>query len=144
MAKIIRVHDTISLEQIEAFEDRTNVKFPVQYKKFLTEFNGGRVEPNVFKISPEEGESVVNIFYGIGSMKGNLEKKFDFFDEILEIGFIPIASDPGGNQVCLGVTADFYEEIYFWVHDEEYDDVMDNMHFLAKNIEEFLDNLYDD
>ncbi|MCM3170799.1 MULTISPECIES: SMI1/KNR4 family protein [unclassified Paenibacillus] len=143
MAEVVRVHDKVSLEQIENFENTTNIKLPTLYRDFLLEYNGGRVQPNVFKISSDEGESALNIFYGIGSMRSNLEKKFDFFDDILEIGFIPIASDSGGNQVCLGVTEEFYEQIYFWIHDEEYDEAMENMFFLAKNINEFIGSLYD-
>jgi hypothetical protein len=143
MSEIVRIHDKVSLEQIENFEKTNNIELPKLYKNFLLEYNGGRVEPNVFKISSDEGESVVNVFYGIGNMKNNLEKKFEFFEEILEIGFIPIARDSGGNQVCLGIREEFNDQIFFWMHDEEYEEAMDNMHYLAKNIKEFIDGLYD-
>jgi len=76
-------------------------------------------------------------------MHNNLEKKFNFFDEILEIGFIPIASDSGGNQICLGINESFYEKIYFWDHEQETDESMENMYFLADNINDFLDGLYE-
>jgi hypothetical protein len=143
MSKIVRIHDKVSLEQVENFEKNNNIELPRLYKDFLLEYNGGRVEPNVFKISSDEGESALNVFYGIGNMKNNLEKKFEFFEEILEIGFIPIARDSGGNQVCLGTKEEYYDQIFFWKHDEEYDEAIDNMHYLAKNIQEFIDSLYD-
>lgn len=143
MSKVISIHDKVSLEQIEIFEQTNNIKFPMLYRDFLLKYNGGRVEPNVFRISSEEEESALNVFYGIGDMRNNLQKKFGFFDEILEIGFIPIASDSGGNQVCLGMQEEFYDQIFYWIHDGEYEDAMDNMHFLAKNISVFIDNLYD-
>lgn len=143
MPEIVRIHDKVSMEQIEKFEKNNNMHLPKQYKNFLLEYNGGRVEPNVFKISSNEGESVLNIFYGIGNIKNNLEKKIEIFDELLEIGFIPIARDSGGNQICLGVREDYYDQIFFWTHDEEYNDAMDNMHYLADNIQAFINNLYD-
>ncbi|MFC9777504.1 SMI1/KNR4 family protein [Paenibacillus chitinolyticus] len=144
MAEIVKIHETVSLEQVENFEKTNEIELPKLYKDFLLEYNGGRVEPNVFKISSDEGESALNVFYGIGNMKNNLEKKIGFFEEILEIGFIPIARDSGGNQVCLGIREEFHDQIFFWIHDEEYDDAMDNMHFLANNIQEFIDSLYAD
>lgn len=143
MAKIELIHDELSLKDLEMFEREHNLNIPDLYRDFLLTYNGGYADPNVFYISSEEGESVLNVFYGIGNMYNNLEKKFDFFDEIVEIGFIPIASDSGGNQICLGVNERFYEKIYFWDHEQEADEDMGNMYFLAENINEFLDGLYD-
>ncbi|MFF2484326.1 SMI1/KNR4 family protein [Paenibacillus sp. NPDC058071] len=143
MPEIVRTHEQLSLEQVESFEMTNSIKLPNLYKDFLLEYNGGRVEPNVFRISSDEGESALNVFYGIGNMNNNLEKKIGFFEEILEIGFIPIARDSGGNQICLGIREEFYDQIFFWTQDEEYDEAMDNMHYLAENIQEFIDSLYD-
>ncbi|MEK5026956.1 SMI1/KNR4 family protein [Paenibacillus sp. FSL M7-1046] len=143
MPQISRIHDKISMVQVENFEQMNKIELPKLYKEFLLEYNGGRVDPNVFKISSDEGESALNVFYGIGSMNNNLEKKIEFFEEILEIGFIPIARDSGGNQICLGIREEFYDQIFFWIHDEENDHSMDNMHYLADNIQEFIETLYD-
>lgn len=65
------------------------------------------------------------------------------FDDIIELGFIPIADDSGGNQICLGLNKEFYGNIYFWIHDEDPGD-MKNMYFLADNFKEFIDKLYDE
>lgn len=97
----------------------------------------------MYKISDDAGESVLNIFYGIGSMYDNLDKIIDFFDDLLDMGFIPIADDPGGNQICLGINEEYCEKIFHWAHDEEHDG-MKNMYFLANNINEFLDYLYEE
>ncbi|MCM3539100.1 MULTISPECIES: SMI1/KNR4 family protein [Priestia] len=144
MAKIKLIHDKLPLKDLETFEKEHDLKFPDSYREFLLNYNGGYVNPDVFYISSEEGKSVVNVFYGIGNMYNNLEKKFDFFEDILDIGFIPIASDPGGNQICLGISEEFYGEIYFCNHEQETDKSMENMSFLAIDIDEFLDNLYED
>lgn len=136
-------HERLSLEELEAFEKKQDIKLPKYYREFLLEYNGGYPNPSVYKISDDEGESVLNIFYGIGNMYDNLEKKLDFFDEILDLEFIPIADDPGGNQICLGLNEEYCGQIFHWNHDEEHDG-MKNMYFLANNINEFIENLYED
>nr|WP_157464053.1 SMI1/KNR4 family protein [Carnobacterium gallinarum] len=47
-------------------------------------------------------------------MYDNLQKNIDFSDELLEVGFLPIADDSGGNQLCIGISEKHYGEIYFW------------------------------
>ncbi|MEC1285703.1 SMI1/KNR4 family protein [Bacillus paralicheniformis] len=146
MAQIINSHDQLSLEQIEQFESENNVKLSELYKEFLLKWNGGKARPNIFKISDEQGSSVLNVFYGIGDMYDNLEDFLDIMEDRLPEGFIPIAEDPAGNVICLGNKEPYYEKIYFWDHEEESEnpDDMSNMYFLADNINEFFDNLYED
>ncbi|MCY9340991.1 SMI1/KNR4 family protein, partial [Bacillus haynesii] len=138
-------HDQLSLEKIEQFESKNNVKLSDLYKEFLLKWNGGKARPNIFKISDAQGSSVLNVFYGIRDMYDNLEDFLDIMEDRLPEGFIPIAEDPAGNVICLGTNEPFYEKIYFWDHEEESEnlDDMSNMYFLADNINEFLDNLYE-
>ncbi|MCY8066649.1 SMI1/KNR4 family protein [Bacillus haynesii] len=145
MAQIINSHDQLSLEKIEQFESKNNVKLSDLYKEFLLKWNGGKARPNIFKISDAQGSSVLNVFYGIRDMYDNLEDFLDIMEDRLPEGFIPIAEDPAGNVICLGTNEPFYEKIYFWDHEEESEnlDDMSNMYFLADNINEFLDNLYE-
>lgn len=86
---------------------------------------------------------MVNIFYGIGEMYDNLEKKIDIFDEIIDTGFLPIADDSGGNQICLGLSEKYFGDVYFWIHDEDPEN-MGNMYFLATDFEDFLEKLYNE
>ena len=146
MAEIFSSHNNLSLEQIEKFEIENNVKLTELYKSFLLRWNGGKVIPNLFMISDEQGPSVLNVFYGIGDMYDNLTDFIDIMDERLPLGFIPIGDDPSGNVICIGTKNPYYEKIYFWDHEQESEtpDDMSNMYFLANNIDEFLDNLYED
>ena len=143
MVNIEKIHDNLSIGNLESFEQNQNITLPKDYRDFLLEYNGGYPNPGVYKISDELGESILNIFYGIGSMYDNLEKKFDIFDEILEIGFIPVADDPSGNQICIGINKEYFGQIFHWAHDEEHDE-MENMYFLSNNFNEFLDSLYEE
>ncbi|WP_200416165.1 SMI1/KNR4 family protein [Virgibacillus salexigens] len=145
MAKIYSSHDNLSLEQIEIFENENNIKLTEQYINFLLKWNGGKVIPNLFMISNEQGPSVLNVFYGIGNMYDNLTDFIEIMDERLPVGFIPIGDDPSGNVICLGTKEPYYDKIYFWDHEQEPEDPddMSNMYFLANSINEFLDNLYE-
>lgn len=146
MAEIFDSHEKLSIEQIEQFEIEHNVKFPKSYKNFLLKWNGGYVEPDVFTISNEQGESSVNVFFGIGNMYDNLADYIEILDGRLPDGFIPIAIDGSGNFICLGTKEPYYDQIYFWDHELEPEDPndMSNMYFLTNNIDEFLDKLYED
>ncbi|MDQ0216518.1 hypothetical protein J2S13_002978 [Oikeobacillus pervagus] len=144
MAKIYGSHDNLSLEQIEIFENESNIKLTEKYVNFLLKWNGGKVIPNLFMISNEQGPSVLNVFYGIGDMYDNLTDFIEIMDERLPVGFIPIGDGPSGNVICLGTKEPYYDKIYFWDHEQEPEDPDDlsNMYFLANSIDEFLDNLY--
>ncbi|WP_028775525.1 SMI1/KNR4 family protein [Shimazuella kribbensis] len=146
MVKIHRSHKKLSESDIMAFEKENNVQLTKQYKKFLLKWNGGFPEPSLFHISPEQGSSVLNVFFGIGEMYDNLNDYMELLDDRLPKGFIPIGDDPAGNIICLGIEGSFYEKIYFWDHEQETDDPnqMSNMYFLSNNISEFLIGLFPD
>ncbi|MDF1996393.1 SMI1/KNR4 family protein [Peribacillus frigoritolerans] len=146
MVRIENSHNKLSLEVIEQFETENNVKLTEKYKGFLLKWNGGTPEPSVFDISDDQGKSVLNVFNGIGDMYDNLEKVIDIYEYRLPDGFIPIADDPAGNAICLGTKAPYMDNIYFWDHEQEPEnpDDMSNMYFLANDINEFLEKLYED
>ncbi|MBC2100110.1 SMI1/KNR4 family protein [Listeria booriae] len=129
---------------IEDFEQRYNLKLAEDYKKFLLDFNGGYADPNVFKISEEQGESALNTLYGLGidDEYDELESVYESLDGIIPSGFISIADDSGGNQICLGVDDDYFGKVFVWIHDMEIEEDMDNMFLLAADFKLFLDNLY--
>lgn len=146
MVRIFNSHKNLSLEGIKDFEEEYRVKFTKKYEEFLIYWNGGYPEPNLFMISSEQGTSVLNNFYGIGEIPSNLGDYIDIYEFRLPEGFIPIANDPGGNVICLGTKEPYYDKIYFWDHEQESEDPddMSNVYFLANNINDFLNNLYED
>ena len=115
----------------------------MQYVDFLLEYNGGFPQVSNFKISEDEGEILVNKFYGIGDMKSNLGKVFEVLEgEILE-DFISIGNESGGSEILLGVSGEYQGKVYFWIHDIGPEDEMDNMFILAESFNEFFNNLYE-
>ncbi|KQO04980.1 SMI1/KNR4 family protein [Paenibacillus sp. Leaf72] len=143
MTNMNRQNEKITIDDISEFEFKYELKLPDQYKHFLLKFNGGYPQASTFKISDEEGESVVNKFYGIGDMKGSLAKIFEILDGELPAGFISIANDPGGNEICIGIGEKYFGNIYLWIHDMDSDEEMSNMFLLSSSFDDFFDNLYE-
>ncbi|MBL3889825.1 SMI1/KNR4 family protein [Bacillus cereus] len=143
MTKMLSENLKVSLQDIKQFEQEYNVTLPKQYVDFLLEYNGGFPQESSFKISDDEGESLVNKFYGIGDMKSNLGKVFEVLEGEIPEDFISIANDPAGNEILLGVNGDFQGKVYFWIHDIEPEDEMDNMFILADSFVEFFNNIYE-
>lgn len=139
---MLSVNPKISLQDIKQFEQEYEVTLPKQYVDFLLEYNGGFPQKSNFKLPDDEGESLVNKFYGIGDMKSNLGKVFVVLEGEIPEDFISIGNDPGGNEILLGVNGEYQGKVYFWIHDIEPDE-MDNMFILAGNFTEFFNNLYE-
>lgn len=134
------------LENIARFEQKNNLKLSDQYKRFLLEYNGGYVEPNVFKISEEQGESALNILYGLDISEDydELSSVYETMDGIIPSNFISIGDDAGGNQICLGLDELYCGKIFIWIHNMGQGEEMNNMFLLANDFTSFLDNLYED
>jgi hypothetical protein len=143
MTNMLNRNTKISLQDIKQFEHEYNVVLPKQYVYFLLKYNGGYPQESNFKISDNQGESLVNKFYGIGDMKSNLAKVFEVLEGEIPKDFISIANDPGGNEILLGISGEYQEKIYFWIHDIEPEDEMGNMFILADSFSEFFNNLYE-
>jgi len=149
MVKMLNPYYKLSQKDIENFEVKNNIELTNNYKLFLLKWNGGAPDLEIFMISEEAGPTVMNYFYSIGDIdNGNdLADCLDVYEFRLPEGFIAIGDDPAGNAILLGISGPHYDQIYFWDHENEPDleePDMSNMYFLADNIWEFLDNLYED
>ena len=151
MKNVVKPNKKLSLQEIEEFEIQYNITLPEKYKKFLLQSNGGKPEMNVFFISKDQGSSLVRGLFGlyIGGYK-DLVQNIEIYDGRLPKGFLPIGDDPGGNLLCVGTDEKYYDNIYFWDHEEEVTERdyskngLINMYFLAKDIYDFLDKLHDE
>src|SRR5690625_1253794 len=88
--KVLKMTDTnskLTEEDIEYFQKESNLQFTSNYKDFLLKWNGGYIEPHLFKISDEQGISGMNLFYGIGDIDDNLLDVMDDLDGRLPSGF---------------------------------------------------------
>ena len=139
----------LSKDDLKQFEKRIDFLLPGSYREFLLQFNGGRPNPYHFFVPNwRHQRSLVNDFNGIVPGKYNdLEEDIGVLEDRLPKGFIPIADDPGGNRILLGLHGPTQGKIYFWDHENEPEDPTDNLedysniYLLADNFADFLKSL---
>lgn len=68
-------NEILTESRLQDFERIIGDQLPQQYREFLLKYNGGYPRPYYFIISKEQGIGMVNVFYGIGEMYDNLDKK---------------------------------------------------------------------
>jgi cell wall assembly regulator SMI1 len=147
--KQVNPYGATSPELIAQFEARWGVSLPAEYKAFLLKSNGGASKPNVFEV-PEwhaQGSSLL-MFFGVHDDPGySLDSACKSYDERVPADLIPIATDAGGNNICLGWKGERKGKVYFWDHEDELDEDGDfvtdyrNVYLVANSLQEFLDNL---
>jgi hypothetical protein len=118
MTRMKRTFGNATRRQIEEFETRNGITLPEPYRSFLAETNGGRPLNQEFVVEGW-GSSGVSDFYAIGTGNSfDLDAARDRFLDVLPKDVLAIASDPGGNQICLGLNADLAGKIFFWDHED--------------------------
>ena len=155
MVKFLDVKPSVTLKEIEDIENYAGLIFPKEYREHLLKFNGGRCDPNVFGFVQDgiKTESCVNWFLAAHEGKYDNLKDYIFTLKIDEkrmpTHILPIADDPGGNQICVSCGVKDYGYMYFWDHENEVDysisddDDYSNLHLIAKSFNEFLNGLTD-
>ena len=146
--KISDAEEDLTEENLQQAEKRVDVKFPDEYRKFLLKHNGGSPEPCAFKYTFEEDEpELACVAYFLAIYEGEDENFFDYFEtyeERIPPQLIPIARDPGGNLILLGVSGKYTGKVYFWLQDFEPDEPdFSNICLVADSFNEFLASLHD-
>ena len=97
-------------EQIEAYGDLNDVKFPEQLRTFLEQYNGGETPKTSFSCAGVSSD--LRAFYGMGRVKYS----YDSVKPISQNGkqYLPIALDSFGNEIVISVEEG---QIYFWDHE---------------------------
>jgi hypothetical protein len=105
--------------RLRAFEARIGAALPEDYRAFVLAHNGGCPVPCDFLISAAEGESSLHHTYGLhdGPAYLRLDDALDSYGPQLPEGLLPIADDPGGNAICLGLVGAARGRVYFWDHE---------------------------
>lgn len=148
----MKIKDTIGEpappEAIDAFEARHGIRLPDDYKRFLGSQNGGRPEMThrVFIFRTEGGstsDSLVDWFSGL--VEGgdySLEEDLDIYSQRIPDEMLPIACDPFGNLILLGVGDATVAGVWFWDHEIEPTSVRDpGIYKVADHFEKFVGSL---
>lgn len=135
---------------LDDFEHQSGVKLPPEYRDFLLLHNGGAPEPDAFPISDNPSDSHALVAWFLGQDVEDDVDLLTFYQETrgrMPDHLIPIATDPGGNLICLSVTGETIGTVYFWEHEEEAEEgeppTEENLYFVASSFSEFLASFTD-
>lgn len=148
MIEIIEPGNSISDDAMKLLESFIGVTLPREYYLFLSHNGGGYPEPDSFRFMDNEDGSSVQRFYGLNrSDTYDFVKNLNLYRGRIPEGFIAIACDPGGNQICLGIKGEGRGKVYFWDHELEKCDGAkpddSNMTLVSRNFSDFLNALYE-
>jgi hypothetical protein len=148
---MVRIHNSlqpICETEIRQVEERLGIRLPHDYENFLLLHNGGQPDPQMFSIQGcgQDDHATASFFFGIGGDENiDLEANRRIYQGRVPSDILPIASDPGGNLLCISVSGKNDGKLYFWTHEEESLDgdlpTYENLYFVANNINELLANL---
>jgi cell wall assembly regulator SMI1 len=147
-AQIVNSKAQLTPENIKPLQAEIGLDLPDDYRAFLLRHNGGRPKPSGFSFVRRgcEEAAMVGDFYAIqeGSPV-DLLKKLRTFGSRIPPAFLPVACDPGGDQILLGLMGEQRGKVYYWIHDldEDAEDETDprNLGLIAGSFQEFLEAL---
>ncbi len=130
--------------KIAAFEQRTGLRLPDDYKQFLLTTNGGTPNPKQFTV-PGCGDALADYLYGLTdpTTPCDLDYELAQAQEIgpLPVGFLPIGHDPGGNTFLLATVGDDRGRVFFWDRGDFWRTATANTFPVAASFTEFLNSL---
>lgn len=132
-------------ESIEEIEEFLGFPFPEDYKKFLSEYNGGtsKVRYSKFFVKELNQEIPLDVLYGI-----DVKRPFDLsvcceeFEEDMLPNSLIIGDDPGSGLIVLITDTDKYG-IYYWDHSFYFPQSSEekNTYKVADSFKEFINGL---
>lgn len=154
-------HELIVLEQ------SLGVRFPASYRAFLMAYGASGFKhgisyhpaiPLPAYLSPE-GIGDISFFYGPKSDRYetySLAEMIRALAERMPENIIPIGGETGGNEICLGIRGPETGKVYYWDHENEWDEEdylerglpvppdmkFQNVHRIADSFEDFIARLY--
>jgi cell wall assembly regulator SMI1 len=149
--KVTQSYKPLSDDEVKAYENKLGVELPGEYRDFLLLHNGGKAYPDVInykrKYNPE-ASTIIDRILGLEDDQIFTIPYFkDNFSDRIPAHLLVIATDVGGNNICIAVSGDKRGQIFFWHHEfpEDDDDELpgeNNFFFIASSFSEFLDKLY--
>lgn len=131
--------------QLERVEKEVGFPLPDQYKEFLKQYNGGYPDPDAFLFLDKSDGSSVDRFLSLDA--GEDDDLFVYLKRYAgrtPSDMMPIAHDPGGNLVLIGLSDSNRGQVFFWDHEyEDEDPGLSNVSLVSVDLKSFLDSLYE-
>ncbi|HWO23229.1 MAG TPA: SMI1/KNR4 family protein [Kofleriaceae bacterium] len=121
----------LSEAEIVSLEGAVGGALPPFYRSFLLTFGASSFR-KIVEFSPvrrlppsvsSDGRGFVDVLYGAAADHPNdLGGMLDLYRARMPEHFLPIAGDGGGNQIAMLVGGDHSGTIYYWDHNNEWDE----------------------
>lgn len=109
-------------EDVLDLERRLGRELPREYRGFLLQHNGGKPHSRVFDMPMLNDVDEIGYLYGINvSQYYDLSYMLEIYQGRIPDTLLPVADDPGGNQICISLGKDDLGAIYFWDHELEFE-----------------------
>jgi hypothetical protein len=136
----------ISEAELADLETQFGFQLPVDYKRFLFDYNGGRPNQNVIDIPGfSESPTDVQVFLGIRRPfeSSCIDWNLKTFSERIGLGFLPIALDSGGNLFCLFLRSPDQGAVFYFDLESVFakNDAVPECYLVAPNFDDFCKNL---
>ena len=156
------------LDELAAIEHALNADLPADYREFLLEYGAVTFAEYVdfIPLMPlpdsvaDRGVGHFSHFYGAKSAEYDITVSLSWniatFKGGMPTSVIPIGSDGGGNQICLGIAGSERDQVYLWtplteIDEEDYLDQNEtpmpsqlksqNLHPIAHSFSDFIQRL---
>ncbi|MDA2048984.1 SMI1/KNR4 family protein [Bacillus cereus] len=131
-------------ESIEELEEFLGFLLPKDYKKFLSEYNGGtsKVRYSKFFVKELNQEIPLDVLYGIGVKKTfDLSECYEEFEDMLPTSLI-IGDDPSSGLIVL-ITDTENHGVYYWDHSFYFPQSSEeeNTYKIADSFKDFINGL---
>lgn len=104
-------------EDISGLESRLGTPLADDYRKFLSQWNGGKPDKRQFTCADGDNGGSLRAFFTIdrSAKYYNLFKEYEIYEDRIPPKTLPIACDSFGNLVLLNLgTRGQHGAIYFW------------------------------
>lgn len=130
---------------IEKVENRLDVVLPSDLRDCILEFNGGRPTPYLFDFSDRKQVVFANLLDFSLMKEINVLSIYESVkNRMIELVY-PIASEPGGDLICLDYREgkDKTPKIAYWDHELAFEDPATAIFYICDTFTELLSKLYE-
>lgn len=154
----------LSASELADVEELIGTTLPDTYRAFLLCYGASAFRRlvqfrSIVPLPPHisrNGTDYIDALYGMEPETYNLKKSIRIFKGRMPGSVIPIGSNGGGNQICLGVSGEERGKVFYWDRHNEFDEeeyledheppvppelLHQNVHLVADSFEDFLQRL---